>query len=104
MVGLELSINGERISTAGIGDVGFIYAQVHWNGGAETLGPDGFMEFRASGVNIPKAERIDWPMPPLVLGDEITIKIVRIQQPDPGESRPMPTSSGDGGAFPPPRD
>ena len=104
MTGLELSINGRRISTAGVGDVGFIYAEVLWKGGAETLPPDGFMEFRVSGVNIPKMERTDWPMPPLALGDEVTIKIVKTQQPDPGESSPMPTPRRDGCAFSAPQD
>ena len=92
MVGFEVSINGQRHCTAAIGDVGFIIAQVLWKGGADSLPVDGLMELRVGGVNIPKSEGLDWPMPTLALGDEVSIKIVKTERPDACNTRPMQIS------------
>lgn len=90
MKALELSLNGQRICTAGIGDVGFIIAQVLWDLGAESLPPEGHLELKVSGVDKSARARVDWPMPYVSVGDEITLTIVEAERVDAGKRRTMP--------------
>ena len=76
MIGLEVSLNGRRLCTAGAGDVGVVTAIV------SSVAKRKALELEIGGL----AEDVDmkWAVPQsLAVGDEVNIRIVETDEPDP---------------------
>lgn len=91
MFGFEISVNGQRICTAGsdvVCAIGLDY----------TCREPGIVHLRAGGIPAAdSSEHANWMMPEVGVGDEITIRILEINAPDPAHIyNPMnrPKSSG----------
>jgi hypothetical protein len=88
MIGFEFSVNGERLYTVGVGDIGRIIAQMEWTNGK--INPDVFVRnsiwvgARAHSPMLGKHRH--WQCRELKLGDEVTIKVVETDSPD----QPLP--------------
>ena len=76
MIGFEVILNGTRICTAGAGDDGTLSAIVSFVGIRKEL------ELEIGGL-VDEAH-LDWAVPKkLAVGDEITVRVVHTDQPDP---------------------
>ena len=76
MIGFEVSLNGRRLCTAGAGDDGVLTAIVSFVCKRKEL------ELEIGGLAADA--HLKWPAPPtLVVGDEITVRVVETDQPDP---------------------
>ena len=76
MIGFEVILNGTRICTAGAGDEGTLSAIVSFVGNRKEL------DLEIGGL-VDDAH-LDWAVPKkLAVGDEITVRVVHTEQPDP---------------------
>jgi hypothetical protein len=78
MIAFEVSVNGKKICTAGaecVLDVGMDWVAHHPN----RIG------FHAGGISNQRGvdHHCEWPLPSVVVGDEITIRIVETDSPTP---------------------
>src|SRR5687768_6400794 len=78
MKGFAVFHNGERVCTAGIGDTGGLMINVHWIG-------DRRCETEDYGLHVGGyvgEQVLTWPVPAVKPGDEITIRLVEVDEPD----------------------
>ena len=76
MIGFEVVLNGTRICTAAAGDDGVLTAIV------TSVGKRNELELKIGGLV--KDAHLDWPVPKnLAVGDEITVRVVQTDRPDP---------------------
>jgi hypothetical protein len=79
MRAFEISLNGKKLCTAGVGDNGVLVAGANWVGkpGDEDL----FLT--VSGLSSSRSEHVDWiSQKPLRVSDEIQIRVVETTQVD----------------------
>jgi hypothetical protein len=79
MIAFLVSVNGQRVCLAGIGQDGVLGAGVDWTNRR------GF-KFHVGGLDTKTDEFADWDTPQIGMDDEITIKIVDVPTVD-AESR-----------------
>jgi hypothetical protein len=77
MVVFEVSLNGEPLCRAGVGESGVLTAIVTWFGPkeAERSSRPETLDFSVGGVASATFEHLDWVRRPLAVGDRITIEI-----------------------------
>jgi len=87
MIAFEVSINGKKGTTAGVGDYGVLSAIVSWvkrrvDGSEE-------MTFEVGGLisDDRQTENLRWLCENLNIGDEVTIRIVEVPQVEPASER-----------------
>ena len=87
-------LNGKKVSTAGVGDIGVLSAHVTWvrRTGEDTRAKtaDGFEEeltLHVGGLISPKEEHVRWLDHDLEVGDEVRIKVVADDSVDRPRSR-----------------
>ena len=87
MIAFEISINGNKTTTAGIGEYGVLSAILSWvkrraDGSEE-------MTFDVGGLvsNDQRTENLRWLCENLNIGDEVTIRIVDIPEAEPAIER-----------------
>jgi hypothetical protein len=90
MKAFVVSFNGQPFVTAGVGDDGVLATTVTWVGGSPPRPADGRLHFRVGGVDGRSGEHIDWSVPEIGVGDEITIRIIETDQASPEDSRRRP--------------
>jgi hypothetical protein len=78
MRAFEVSVNGRRLTVAGIGERGSLSALVYWN--PESPAGD---YLHVSALNIITREHLDWGEVELSTGDEVTIKVIEATSVDP---------------------
>jgi hypothetical protein len=83
MPAFQVSLNGKKLCTAGVGDHGVLHSMVTWvrrkGEQTRTKRPGSVEEeltLTVGGLITPKAEHVDWADRPLKVGDEVTVKIV----------------------------
>ena len=82
-------VNGQKIATLGIGDSGVLTTIVHWVG--RPSGECGGFRMHLGGLDSAAQEHVRWPAPPLAVGDEVTIRLLEVEQVDtPTEREPCP--------------
>ncbi len=86
MKAFEIYVNGQHLITAGIGDDGVLASCINWVDGAAPRPDSGSLTFHVGGIDGRTDEYVDWSVPPIGVGDEITFKIVETDQVSP-ESR-----------------
>jgi hypothetical protein len=69
-------VNGERVCSVGLTPDGTRSVQFTWVGG-----PDGQVFLHAGGME--DRNHVDWEMPELEVGDEVTVQVVECEEPDP---------------------
>ena len=91
MKAFAIDVNGQHLITAGIGDDG-VLASSHWIGRAPPFSASGPVTFLVSGIDGRTDAYVDWWVPPVGIGDEITFKIVETDQvsPEPRRSQREP--------------
>jgi hypothetical protein len=99
MKAFEVSLNGQRLCTAGAGDDGVLATGITWVGGSPPR-PASELTFRVGGIDSATGEYLDWPVPQVNVGDEITIRIVETESIDPANRRPKAEGSGESPADP----
>jgi len=103
MIAFELSLNGRKICTAGVGDHGVLSAHVTWvrRKGRETRSKKAGDEEEEltttiGGLISRTGEHVDWFEPLAVkAGDEVGIKVVKADSVDQPASRRPPDSVSD---------
>jgi hypothetical protein len=89
MKAFTVLVNGRKVATFGIGASGVLSAVVHWLSGHPPTTDGSFLMMLGGLDNTagPHGEHVRWPAPPLALGDEVTIRLVEVEQVDPPSSR-----------------
>jgi hypothetical protein len=106
MIAFEISINGKKICTAGIGQLGNLVASLGWCEGPHVASigmknADRPLIFRVAGTHVEKAsqleagfkhtEKLEWGMPKIEVGDEVTIRVIEVTAVDaPQKRKPLP--------------
>lgn len=80
MKAFVISVNGERICTIGLTPNNARSVQFAWIGG-----PEGQVFLHAGGMD--DRDHVNWEMPELEVGDEVAVKVVECEEPDPPSSR-----------------
>jgi hypothetical protein len=85
MTGFQVFINGKSIYTAGIGDLGVMQAVIDWACLPTKRGPlfKHLLITTSTAKDSSNHPRQYWPIAPLKIGDEVTIKIVEVESADP---------------------
>ena len=79
MRAFEVSVNGERLCLAGIGDDGVLTTIVNWL----ARPGDGSLHLEVGGLISPTKEHVTWVrQKPLSVGDNVQVKIVEIEAAD----------------------
>lgn len=93
MKALEVFVNGQRLCLAGVGSEGVLTATVDWAGRAGR--EDVFMH--VGGLDGVTDESLEWAVPRIDVGTEITIRVVEVASVDPPSKRtpPTPDDTGD---------
>jgi hypothetical protein len=81
MKAFSVSVNGQKVATLGIGDDGVLSAIVSWVGSRPDREIDGF-RMSLGGLDSSVREHLRWPAPPLGVGDEVTIRLLEVEQVD----------------------
>jgi hypothetical protein len=89
MKAFEIYVNGQHLITAGIGDDGALASSINWVGGAAPRSASGRLTFLVSGIDGRTDEYVEWSVPPVGVGDQITFKIVETDQVSPEPRRSM---------------
>jgi hypothetical protein len=90
MVGYEITVNGQRLCIAGVGENGVLTAAVSWVG---KQGEAGHFHMHTGGIDSNTDENVRWYVPELKIGDEVSIRIYEIDGPDPQPLRYKRTSA-----------
>jgi hypothetical protein len=91
-----VTVNGQRLCTAGIGPNGVLSAIIDWVGGGRNRPSGGDFGFHVGGLDSRTGEHVDWTTPELKVGDSVTVEIVEIDEVDPEARRHIPDLSGGG--------
>ena len=87
MIAFEVHLNGEKLCTAGLGDLGVISAILGWRGKQPykdgTVPEGAALDFSVRGLTNPAGEHVEWAHPQVHIHDEIRIRIVDVDQVDP---------------------
>jgi hypothetical protein len=73
-------VNGQRICTIGLKRNNTRGVGLHWIGG-----PEGLVFLHAGGMD--DREHVDWEMPDVGVGDEVTVRVVECNETDPPSRR-----------------
>lgn len=92
MKAFEIHLNGLHLFTAGIGENGVLSTVITWVGGSPPRPNAGFF-FRAGGVDGGTGEHVEWSVPAIGVGDEVTVKIIETDQVSPEHHRHRPLES-----------
>lgn len=89
MIGFEILVNGKRLYTIGVGDFGILGAEVILARVKTIAGPI-HEQISVWGQSRPSEGPEDrgcsWPWHDVIVGDEVTIRIIETDAFDPGES------------------
>jgi hypothetical protein len=96
MKAFVVTVNGQRLCTAGIGPNGVLSAGIHWVGGGPNRDAEGIFGFHVGGLDSRTSEHVDWTTPELKVGDSITLEIIEADEVDPEARRCIPDLSGGG--------
>jgi hypothetical protein len=91
-----VTVNGQRLCTAGIGSDGVLTAIINWVGGGPQRDEAGDFGFHVGGLDSRTGEHVDWTTPQLKVGDLVTVEIVEAEEVDPETRRHIPDLSGGG--------
>jgi len=83
MLGLKISVNGKHKMTVGLDGAHFLYGFISWRRGNRDE-----LQIETSATS--PSENVDWPVIPLLPGDEVTLKLVELA--DASEIIPEPIS------------
>jgi hypothetical protein len=97
MKAFMVSVNGRHVCTAGIGPNGVLSTMLTWVGGGPRRDPEGAFHFSVGGLDSRTDEHVDWTTPELAVGDEVTVRVVEVEQIDPEVSRRKAQRDGEGG-------
>ena len=81
MRGFAILHNGTLVCTAGMGESGLLSAMVHRL--RESGNRPAECQMTISGFDVANGDFAEWNAPEINVGDEITIRIVEIAEPDP---------------------
>jgi hypothetical protein len=88
MIAFIVSVNGERVSTIGIGDNGVLSTHVSWSG---SLRDSGDLGLSLGGLDSRTNEHVRYPDPPEIqVGDTVTIQVIETDVVDPPIDRKTP--------------
>ena len=90
MKAFVVSLNGQPFVTAGVGDDGVVATGLTWVGGSPPHSAEGMLHLHVGGVDRRTGEHVNWSVPAIGVGDEITIKIIETDQASPVDSRSRP--------------
>jgi hypothetical protein len=90
MKAFMVSLNGQPFVTAGVGDDGVLATGLTWVGGGPPRPAEGELSLRVGGVDGRSGEHIEWSVPEIHVGDEITIRIIETDQASPADARYRP--------------
>lgn len=80
MTAFEVHLNGQKLCTAGLGDVGVLSVILSWRGTQPykdgTAPGAAAIEFTVTGLTSPAGENVHWAEPAVKAGDEIRIRVV----------------------------
>jgi hypothetical protein len=97
MKAFMVSVNGRHVCTAGIGPDGVLSTMLTWVGGGPNRDPEGHLHLRVGGLDSRTDEHVDWTTPELAVGDEVTVRVVEVEEVDPEDSRRKAQRDGEGG-------
>jgi hypothetical protein len=90
MIAFEIYVNGKRLCTAGIGEVGVLAANLLWVGSEPQKGArnktakmDEYASIRVGGLFSKTEEHVKWARRNLRRGDEVAIRIIETVHVDP---------------------
>jgi hypothetical protein len=78
----SVSVNGRHVCTAGIGSNAGLIVAVHWLGGF-LAGADGHLGVHVGGLDDDARQHVRWAVPPLKVGDRVSVELVRAEAVDP---------------------
>jgi hypothetical protein len=87
MKAFAVFVNGQQVCTAGIGPDGVLTAILDWVGGGPRQTPEGLFGLHVGGLDSQTDEHVDWSVPEVGVGDEVTIRIVETEDIDPEARR-----------------
>jgi hypothetical protein len=83
----EVFVNGRRVCMAGVGPDGVLSAILDWVGGGPRHPAEGSFDLHVGGLDSRTDEHVDWSVPEVGVGDEVTIRIVETEDIDPEARR-----------------
>jgi alpha-galactosidase/6-phospho-beta-glucosidase family protein len=90
MTAFEISVNGKKVCTAGLNEVGVVSSVVTWVRGApknEGTSPVERVDLRVAGLNSRTETHLTWLTRSLQVGDEVKIKVLAKTKADKPASR-----------------
>ena len=87
MKAFAISLNGQHLVTAGVGDDGSLTTNITWVGCSPPSLAEGGLGLLVHGIDARSGERVRWSVPEIGVGDEITIKIIETNQVSPEDER-----------------
>jgi hypothetical protein len=89
MIAFVVSVNGQRVSTIGVGDNGLLDATVYWSGRPPRQPDD--LQLSFGGIDSSTDEHVRWPWPPQIkVGDTVSFEVVETDVVDPPRERKTP--------------
>ena len=94
MIGFDVYLNGKKLCTAGVGDLGVLTAGITWVGHAvasktpkkrRKTAREDELELRIGGLRTGRTrndEHVQWVTRKLDVGDEVRVALVRTKKPD----------------------
>jgi hypothetical protein len=78
----EIHVDGKRLYTAGVGPNGVLSVAVHWVGGGSRHRAEGIFGFHVGGLDSRTDEHLEYAIPQLKIGDEITVQVIETDDVD----------------------
>jgi Uma2 family endonuclease len=88
MKAFTVFVNGQKVATLGIGNGGVLSAIVNWVGG-RFRAEGGEFRLHLGGLDSVAREHLRWPAPPLAVGDEVTVRLLEVENVDPPTERTL---------------
>jgi len=80
MIALEVHLNGEKVCTAGVGELGVLSSIVSWRGTQHyndgTAPPGASLQLQVSGLTSPSKEHVRWTERNIRMGDRVEIRVI----------------------------
>ena len=87
MIAFEVHLNGKKLCTAGLGELGVLTSIVSWRGPQPlkdgTVPPGAELRLEVGGLSAPAEEHVRWAQRDLRIGDEVRISVIEAGVADP---------------------
>jgi hypothetical protein len=84
VIALEVTLDGQPVCLAGVGESGVLMAIVHF---VSDMAPGEEVFLSVGGIDGQTGEMLDWNVPPLAIGSEVLVRVTEAAEVDPPHKR-----------------